>query len=593
MISEIIANWLGKFLREKYNRKISSDVLNKMISKPQKRFGDFCINSFLIARELNESNEIVGKSIVFELQKENPGWLERAEFLNGYINIFLNKSYFGKSIILGILKEKEEKEKKTKRGENKKRKKRIIIEHTSINPSGPVNVGRIRNSFIGDTLVRVYKELGFKVRAHYYVNDVGKQVAIIAWAKKNNIEEDESLKEKFKDYADRPDFKTMFIYVPAYKIISTNQEHAKEVEELIKLCELGEKKNLSLMRETAEYCLEGQKKTLERFNIRFDSFDFESALLENNKTQEFIEKLKKLKEYKVVNGNHVLDFEKYGFKSRFGGIVFQRANGTSVYLSRDVAYHAWKKTLADKMINVLGEDHKVEFKVLKQVLKLLRIIKRESEFEVVHFSFVGLKEGKLSTRVGRIIPADHVLDEGKRKVISIMGEKIQSAEREETAEKIASSAIRYFELRINPEKQIVFDWDSALSFEGQTGPYLQYALVRAKKIILKSGLNEDEIRRIARKVDYSRLNTDEEKDLIIKMDEFKEVLEQTALKNSPHILANYAYELATSFTNFYEKVRVIGEEEDLRNARVILVLAFAILFKKVISILGLQEVEEM
>jgi arginyl-tRNA synthetase len=590
MISEIIVKWLRKFVREKYNKKINVNVFNKAISKTQKKFGDFCINSFLIAKELKENNEIIGKSIVSELEKENPDWFERAEFLNGYINIFLNREYFGKSILLKML-EKEDEEIIEK--EKKKKNKRILIEHTSINPSGPVNVGRIRNSFIGDTLVRVYRELGFEVRAHYYVNDVGKQVAIIAWAKRKNIPEDEGLIEKFKDYKERPDFKTMFIYVPAHKIISTDQNSAKEVEELIKLCELGDKETLNLMKKTAAYCLEGQKKTLERFNIKFDSFDFESTFLDNNETQKFIEKLKKLKEYKVVNGNHVLDLKKYGFKSRFGGIVFQRANGTSVYLSRDVAYHAWKRKIADKMINVLGEDHKVEFKVLKQILKLIKIIKRDSDFEVVHFSFVGLKEGKLSTRAGRVIPADLVLDQGKRKVLSLIGEKIQSSEREEIAEKIAASAIRYFELKINPEKQIIFDWDSALSFEGQTGPYLQYALVRAKKIILKSGFSKEELKRIAKRVDYKRLSSEEEKNLIIKMDEFRDVLEKTALKNSPHILANYAYELATSFTNFYEKARVIGEEENLRNSRLVLVLAFIILFRKVLRILGIQEVEEM
>ncbi|MEM2121630.1 MAG: arginine--tRNA ligase, partial [Candidatus Woesearchaeota archaeon] len=499
-----------------------------------------------------------------------------------------NKEYLARKIISNLLKrEKEEKNKVVKK------KKKILIEHTSINPSGPVNVGRIRNSFIGDTLVRVYRALGYEVLAHYYVNDVGKQVAIISWAKNKNIQEDEKLKEKFREYSERNDFKTMFIYVPAHKIVLSDESAAKEVEELIKLCELGDKKTLNMFKETASYCLEGQKKTLERFNIKFDSFDFESRFLENNETQKFIEKLKRLKEYKVVNGNHVLDLEKYGFKSRFGGVVFQRANGTSVYVSRDVAYHAWKKKIADKMINVLGEDHKVEFKVLKQMLKLLKIIKRDEEFEVVHFSFVGLKEGKLSTRAGRVVPADLVLDEGKKKVLTIIGDKIESSKKEEIAEKIASSAIRYFELKVNPEKQIIFDWDSALNFEGQTGPYLQYALVRAKKIILKSGISEFEIENNLKNVDYKLLSSDEEKNLIIKIDDFNDVLEQTALKNSPHIIANYAYELATSFSDFYEKLRVIGEEDEIKNARLALVLAFVKVFSRVLNILGIEEVEEM
>ena len=522
--------------------------------------------------------------IRYDIENSNYSFIKEINLIGSYINVRFQPSFIFNLALnhfLNINLKNEENSHST-----------ILIEHTSINPSGPINVGRIRNSFIGDTLVRIYKELGFNVQTHYYVNDVGKQVAILTTAKQLGVKPDKSLMSKFVQYKNRPDFETFFIYVPANKLYETNESFKKNVEKLLQKCESGDKDSLELLKSTALYCLDGQKKTLERFGITFDAFDFESKFLLSGDVKRITDELKSLKEYVVVDGNHALNLESYGIKSRFGGVVFQRKNGTSVYLVRDIAYHEYKRKLANKLVTVLGEDHKAEFKILKTLLKILGVISDDSELQVVHFAFVGLNGTNLSTRKGVIVPADEVLDDGVEKVKKIIKDRGDSFSDEkllEVAEAVASSAIRYFELKVAPSKQITFDWDSALNFEGQTGPYLQYALVRAKKIIQKAkakGFDVDSF-------NFNQVKVDDESDILLvkKMLQFYSSVEDSARKNAPHIIANYAYELANAFSKFYENNPVITSTVDEVNLAI--VIMFRNILSKLLFLLGLKEVDKM
>ncbi len=597
-LNQINFDELARKFEKEFSIKVPKSYLKesfeKAVSVPKREFGDLSLNLFVIISSLAKKGvEISNKDMDKLLSLINPSldlskeFIKKVEIVKPYLNIFIQENKLLEMIFhnfsSGI----------NLKGEGNANQK-ILVEHTSINPSGPVNVARIRNSFIGDTIVRVYKKLGFNVRVHYYVNDMGKQVAILTAAKERGVKEDEELKSRFKKYADRPDFKTFFVYVPANKLYAEDESFKKEVELILQKCELGDKRYLSKVKETAEFCLKGQVKSLERLGITFDHFDYESRFLESGDVKRIISKLKSLEEHSVVEGNHVLNLEKYGFKSRFGGVVFERANGTSVYITRDIAYHIYKKKLADKLITILGEDHKVEFKLLKQILKILKVIKDDSELEVVHFAFVSMNGEKFSTRRGVVVPVDEVLDEGVEKVLSILKEREVNFSKDkqiEIAEAVATSAIRYFELKVAPSKQINFDWDSALSFEGQTGPYIQYALVRAKKILLKSGIKDELSLDISRKEEAPF--SDEERELMKKILSFKEAVYETARKKSPSILANYAYELANIFSKFYENNPVISEDKNLMNRRIVIITSFMNVLKECMFMLGIKEIEEM
>jgi arginyl-tRNA synthetase len=566
-------NKLLTTLKKQVGKEINLEVIENQ------EFGDFALPCFQLAKELKKNPNQIAEDLSKSLKL--PKFIERAEIKGPYLNFFLNQKILAKTTIKEVLEEKK------KYGHSPKNKKKILLEHTSVNPSGPLNVGRIRGSFIGDCLKRTYISQGYNIKTHYYVNDIGRQIAILAWAKENKVKTSKELEEKFKAYIKNPDFETLFLYVEANKS-AEDPKNSEAISTMLQKCELGSKTHINKLKKAANHCLKGQIKSLERLGIEFDSFDSESQFIEDNSVEKITKKLKELKEYIDLEGAKALDLSEYGLKRRSGGLVFQRKDKTSVYISRDLAYHQWKLKKSDHLINVLGEDHKVEAQELKQILKLMNLTKTK-KIENVFLSFVGLKSGRLSTRKGETIPIDSFLDEGITRAKKLILERHNALSRRELhniAQKIAAGAIRYAELKVAPLKQIMFDWEEALAFEGETGPYLQYALVRASKILEKAQKTNKEAK-------LELLASKEEKALIKEISNLKKTLSNTIKTNSPHILAKYIYSLATKFNKFYEHQKVLGEEKSLESARIALVKAFCQTMENSLTILGIDPISLM
>ncbi len=548
-----------------------NQIINLIEIPPDSKLGDLAFPCFILSKKLKKNPGEIAMQIRKKLAIPKSSIFKKVEIAGPYLNFFVDEGKYAAEILKQVSKNYG----KSNKGKNKK----LIIEHTSTNPSGPTHVGRIRNSFIGDTLVRLYKAIGYNVETHYYVNDMGKQIAIINWGIKNKIKTSASLIKKFSKYKNNPDFKIMFVYVTAMKLVEKNPKLMKEIDDFLIAAE-NNKQYASELNKVAKTCLEGQKKMLARFGINFDEFDFESDLVAAGEQKKIANKLKALPEYKILEeGAHAVDLSKYGFERRGGGTVFLRANGTSVYITRDLAYHKYKLSLADKNIIVLGEDHKIEAVELKKLLEIFGILKSKT-LDVVFLSFVNFDKVKISTRSGTTLPADAILDEGIEKIISKKKTPLK------LAEKIAVGAIRYFELRVSPTKQISFNWDEVLSLEGNTGPYLQYALVRSNKILQKSEAKPS-------KASLELLVKPYEFELVKKIALFPEIVEKAADSYSPQLVANYAYELAQLFSSFYENCPVIRAEKKLQGARLALVKAFAHTLKNALNLLGIEEVAEM
>lgn len=568
-----------KKIIEKANKK-KIDI--KYIAVPPKpELGDLsCTIAFKISKEKKKDPKEIAEKISEKIKVK--GIIKDIKAVGPYINVFFEWGNIGNELLKEIIK------KKSKFG-SEKSKENILIEHTSINPTGPIHVGRIRNSFIGDTLVRVYKFLGWNVKTHYYVNDIGKQVAVIAWGFNNKIKPKKIIVERYKNFKKKEDFKVFFVYVPAYEIVSTNELKMKEVDKLIEKCEAGNKRAISKLKKVAKICLEGQKKTLDAFDIKFDSFDFESMFLEDNSVKRVIEKLKKLKQYKKLgNGAKVIDLRMFGIPKE-EGTVFLRSNKTSVYLTRDIAYHFWKFKRTDKALTMLGEDHKLEFVELKTILNLLGALKNK-DLDVAFLSFVNVLGQKMSTRKGITVPVDSLLIDGIRRAeneIKKRNPKLQKSKIKKIAEFIAKAAIRYSLLKINPLKPILFSWDEALSFEGNTGPYCQYAYVRASKIIKKA-------KKVPKRFDCVYLKKQEEINLIRILNGFQKTLQDTIEGKSPNILVNYVYNLAFNFNKFYENIKVLSEKnKNKRNARLALVFCISQVLKNGLNLLGINVPKQM
>lgn len=564
-------------IRNEIKRSIENFIGEKIeIDEIQEsKIADFSFKTFKIAEKLGKKQDDLAREISSKIK--NLKFIERVSSEGPYVNFFLNYSKTLKEFLRNI--------KKDDYGKGKVKNRKIILEHTSVNPSGPIHVGRLRNSLIGDALARILKFYGYEIETHYYVNDIGKQIAIISQGFADKLEQDIEILERYKCYKDKEDFQVFFEYVSANKKFQEDLKFQQKVQELIKSAESGDKKALEKIKKIAERCLTGQKKTLDRLNIKFDYFDFESKYIENGSVERIIKKLKN-NEFAVENElGFGLNLEKFGLKRREGITVLTRNDGTSVYLMRDICYHIEKSKLGDEMLNVLGEDHKFEFLELKCILENFLGLKKP--LRVVHFSFVNFEGEELSTRKGLILAVDKLIDEAIEKAKNEIQKRGIASE--EIAPMIGIGAIKYHILKTSPQKQITFRLRDALNFDGETGPYIQYAHARCCSL-LKNFSAEIEKIKIE---DICTELSNEEKALLKILIKFPYIIENSANELKPNILANYLYELSSDFSRFYKKCQVLGVENKISERRILLVNATRIIINRGLELLGIDAPERM
>jgi arginyl-tRNA synthetase len=365
---------------------------------------------------------------------------------------------------------------------------------------------------------------------------------------------------------------------------------SNEISNIIKESERGEIKTIKLIHKAYSPVLKGINESLKRINITIDRYIPESDFVKNKSVYIVVEKLKKSKYCGNENGGYYLDIESFGIHGRNTKFFFTRSDGTTLYATRDIAYHLWKSKHADILINVLGEDHKLESKQVEIVLKLLdeKIIPKP-----IFYSFVSMPGGKMSTRKGRVVYLDdlieecvkHAYDEVKmRRGIELSEEKMRKI-----SEIIGIGALRYNIIKVQPEKDIVFKWDEALNFEGNSAPFIQYAHARACGILSKIRKNK-----ISKDIDYSLLNHDSEFNLIKKLAKLPIIIEDTYTGFKPHIIASYLFDVASSFNQFYRDCQVLSEKNtSLKNARISIVNSTRIVLKNGLHLIGINAPEEM
>ncbi|RLJ03537.1 MAG: arginine--tRNA ligase [Candidatus Aenigmatarchaeota archaeon] len=538
------------------------------LEEPKEGFGDLAFPCFPLAKIYKKRPDEIAKQIRENLDEGKFDLIERVEVVGPYINFHLNYNRFCERFVKYRFKPF---------GKGK-----ILLEHTSMNPSGPVHVGRVRNALIGDSLKRILKYVGYDVDTHYYVNDMGKQIAMIAWARRK-LKPKKELREMYKDYADKEDFETMFYYVAANEYLEENPDEMKEVDELLLRAESGDKDALHELRSVASYCIKGQRKILERLGIEYDSFDYESKYVENSDVKKVIENLKRSRYFKEENGAIGLDLQSFGIERRGGLVVIQRSNGTSVYLTRDIAYHLEKSKKSDYIINVLGEDHKVEAEVLRTVLT--NILGVRTPIESIFYSFVNFKGLQLSTRRGLTAPMDLLIDQSVEKALQeIEKREFIKEKKENIAETIGIGAVKYHILRTGITKPINFTWEEALSFDGDAAPYLQYMHARACSILRKAD---------GYRFKEARVEHPSEKRLLLSLSKFGDALKRSVEERSPHHIANFCYRVCTSFSAFYRDCPVLEAESPTRETRLFLVERSRDIIKDSLNLLGIDAPERM
>lgn len=517
-----------------------------------KQFGDYALPCFSLAKKFKKDPITIAKELEEKLKNKL-----KIKAIGAYLNFFEDEKAT-EEIVKTILKEKD-----NYGSINLGKKKKILIEHTSINPNASPHVGRARNALIGDSLVRILKFVNYKPEVHYFVNDVGKQIAmlVLGCRKIKNVTFDKLLE----------------IYV---KINEKADELQEEIFDLLFKLEKGDKKVREEFRKVVEICLKGQIRILERLGIKYDYFDFESKYLWSKETQKTLKKLEKTgKLFTDEENRKVLDLKDFKLAMKVPVFVLTRADGTSLYGLRDIAYTLEKVKKIKENIVVLGEDQKLYFEQIKVALELLN----EEAPRVIHYSFVLLTEGKMSTRKGNVVLLEEFMDEVKSKAKLELNKRSRKVS-EKLIEMIGYGALKYSILRVAPEKNVLFDLNAALNFEGDSGVYCQYAHARACSILRKG---------ISGKIDLSLLKEQKEVELIKLLGEFPEIVEKTANNLKPNLIANYSYETAKCFNEFYNDVKVLIDDREISKARLALVKAVTIVLKNSLALLGIESPEEM
>ncbi|MDK2974978.1 MAG: arginyl-tRNA synthetase [Methanofollis sp.] len=517
--------------------------------------------AFSLAKKQRKAPAAIAAGLAEALGARLAGAGIAVEAAGPYINFHVNDEYV-KSAVAAAL--------EPGFGRLPERGERVILEHTSANPNGPLHVGHIRNSIIGDTLARAFRKAGYPLEVQYYVNDMGRQIAIVSWGFDHNPLPAEE--------GEKPDHHIARVYVAANRAIEADGTITEEVDRLMQQIEAGDPETGRKFREVVSRCLDGFKLTMKHLNVAHDRFVWESDFVRNGDMERVIAKIERLPEARH-DGTLSLDLTACGFEKDY---VIRRSDGTSVYAARDLAYHTWKSRNFDRAIDVLGADHKLIGSQLQCTLRLLG----EKAPEIVIFEFVSLPEGSMSTRAGTFVSADELIAEVTNKAFAEVSERrpeLSGEERKGIARAVALAAIRYDIVRVSPEKSTVFNWEEALDFERQSGPYIQYSHARACSILEKAGAFE-----------YAFAFSDPHEIALAKqIARFPATIDRVVSELRPHLLAVYARELADLFNSFYRYVPVLKSEGETRLSRLTLVAAAQKTLKDALETLGIDAIRTM
>ena len=613
-------------------------------SPPSPEFGELSSSvCFELAKSVGKKPLEVAQQIVDSIDLSGVPLIQVVKAAGaGYVNFYVNLAEFVKLTLESTATLSDE------YGFVKtERPVKIIVEHTSANPSHPIHVGTARNSILGDALARILKARGNTVYRHYYVDDVGRQGAVIGYgyeklgrpepdgkpdhftgriyAITNCIVEIQKLKkavEKAKSQGrDEGSAKLMVelhdwvaaaaelesadpqLFDRLLEKIGKDENPDARIAELNLEYERGEKDAAKkLIRTVSELCLEGFKQSLSRMGIHYDSWDWESDFVWNGDVARVLMALGdtpyvfRVGEVLEFNANSALEdlrlrpllglSEGYEVPS----LTLVRADGTTLYTTRDISYSLWKFRKADEIINVVGTEQTLAQLHLKIALAALRHLDKVKNLRHFAYNLVSLPGFKMSSRTGRYITLDESMDEAVRRAyeeVAKRSPKLSEDEKKRISNTVGLGAIKYALVQVDPSKPVVFTWDRVLDFEKNSAPYIQYSYARAGSILRKA-------KRKRRRPDYALLKEPIERDLIMMLSKFPTVFAESAEALRPNQIADYANMLADKFNSFYNALPVIkAQPKQLSDVRLVLVDAVRTVLKNALYLLGIEAPETM
>ncbi len=562
-------------MRGNYNKamQLAIEQLKKLLNledkdisvPPNPEMGDLSTNiAFKLSKEKGENPTITALNLMSNIDLSKTVF-SKAKAFGPYINFYLDKQKIISLVLKEILSEKE------KYASEKNLKKTFLLEYSSPNTNKPLHLGHLFQIVFGNSLARVLEAYGWNIKRLHLYNDRGMHIckSMLAYQKWG----------KGKAPTIKEDY-----FVGDYYVMFDKKKSDKLLEELNEMLIKWENKDAkirALWKKMNNWCYKGHSITYKR--IGMDSYDkvyYESDFYEKGK--EIINGgLKKGIFQKEADGSIFADLGELGKK------YLIRSHGTSLYVTQDLALAKLKEKdyVFDKSIIITGNEQDHYF---KQLFKIFELLDYKSAGKNIHIGtgMIELPSGKMKSREGTVIETDELIDLMKGLAKKEMAKRKAKID-EKSCELIGLAAIKYFLLKTSSYKNIIFNPEESLSFEGNTGTYLLYSLVRAYKIIKGAG-------KITTLFNPKLIDSKEEFELIKDIDYIKEAVKISAQKNSIHLLANHAYKTASDFNAFYEKCQVLSlSEKELKNSRIVLVKSFILAMERMLYLLGIEPVKEM
>ena len=554
---------------------LSPEEARSMVEVPQdSKMGDYAFPCFKLAKTMRKAPPLIAKSIAEAIGGN--AMFEKVEAVNAYVNMFLSKEILIGDVIKTVLEEGEEYG-KTDIGKGKT----VIVEYSSPNIAKPFHIGHIRSTVIGNSIYKIYDALGYKVVRINHLGDYGTQFGKMICAYRHWGNKEDVMREPIKTL--------LHYYTKFHEEVEKHPELDDEAREIFTRLEHGEKEETELWQWFRDESLKEFNRVYKMLGIEFDSYAGESFY--SDKMPRIVKMLEDKGLLKESQGAHIVDLEPYGMTPA----LITKKDGSTLYITRDIAAAVYRKEHYDfyKNIYVVASQQNLHF---QQWIKIIDLLGFEWAYDNIHvpFGLVSLEEGTMSTRHGRVVFLEDVLNRAVEQTKEIIREKgVATDHIDETAKKVGIGAVIFNELSNNRIKDYVFSWSKVLDFNGETGPYVQYTYARAASVLRNAGEEAVDKAGKTEKLDMRYLTSESAYELVKLIYELPKVVVEAGEKFEPSIVTRHIVDIAQGFNRFYHDEHILTDNEEEKTAKLALVSAAKTAIRNGLSLLGMEAPERM
>ncbi len=548
--------------------------IREMVEVPaDSKMGDYAFPCFKLAKLLRKAPPLIAKSIAEQIAADE--MFEKVESVNAYVNIFLSRDAFIGDVVKEII-AKGDAFGSSDEGAGRK----IIVEYSSPNIAKPFHIGHIRSTVIGNSIYKIYDFLGYDTFRINHLGDYGTQFGKMICAYRHWGSKEDVINEPIR---------TLLSYYTRFHVeVETHPELDDEAREIFAKLEKGEPEEVELWQWFRDESLKEFTRVYKMLGIEFDSYNGESFY--SDKMPRFVEELKAKGLLEESQGAQIVNLEEYGMSPA----LITKSDGSTLYITRDIAAAVYRKETYDfyKNLYIVASQQNLHF---QQWIKILELMGYEWAKDCVHipFGLVSLEEGTMSTRHGRVVFLEDVLNRAVEETEKIIREKgVATDNIEQTAKQVGIGAVIFQELSNNRIKDYVFSWDKVLDFNGETGPYVQYTYARAASLMRRAD-KKALAKAQAGDIDVSYIRSDAAYELAKLLEAFPAVVVEAAQKYEPSVVTRHTVDIAQSFNRFYHDEHIIVENIEEQAAKLALAQAAKNTIKNGLGLLGIQCPERM